>query len=142
MNQHLQPAHSSTNTQLNILQHHTTPYNILQHHNSTYYRKNKLSGKFSTLPGGTSNDHVAYQFTCREDDCQSSYIGFTTKTLNTRAKQHWYKSSSIHQHFVEAHQKPSQNILTNIIDHFKILYRNSDLFTLKIAESTREKCKV
>ena len=100
-----------------------------------YYRSSKLSGKFSTRPRGTSTDHVVYQFSCPEDDCQSSYIGFATNTLTTRAKQHWYKSSSIHQHFVEAHRKPSQDIPTNIIYNFKILYRNADVFTLKIAES-------
>ena len=74
---------------------------------------------------------LVYEFKCNQEGCNASYIGYTSNCLITRAKQHRYKGSKINEHFsVDHHCKPE-----NIFDSFKILYRNSDIRSTKIAEA-------
>ena len=94
-----------------------------------------LSSKFSTRNrSGTDDNHVVYQFDCPEDCCTQSYIGYTTLTIGARAKQHRYKPSKIHEHFRIEHNKSK---IDDISEHFKVLYRNHDVYSLRISEALK-----
>ena len=101
-----------------------------------YYKPYKISALFSTRPRTSTIDKsdVVYKFTCPEARCNSTYYGYTQNSLKKRVSEHRYKASSIYQHYVTDHNMlpPQQN---NLISHFEIVYANSDLISLKIAEA-------
>ena len=78
-----------------------------------YYRPNKLSSQFSTRVRAENVDrnNVVYNFTCGEDACNASYIGYTGQALVNRIKQHRSKSSSICKHYMYDHDKLPPPIL-------------------------------
>ena len=102
----------------------------------TYYKPYKLASQFSTrtasLPRNRS--HVVYQFSCSEDRCNATCVGYTTNPLLTRCKQHRFAFNSIYTHYTIDHSmiRPPAN---ELINHFSILYSNPDKLSLKIAES-------
>ena len=73
-----------------------------------------------------------YQFSCQEPDCKSSYIGYTTNAIDTRAQQHRFKPSKIHEHFGKEHHKTKVEDIKHCL---KILYKSDNLCDLKIAEA-------
>ena len=117
----------------NILEQHLKPIN----NNSkikiqSYFKANKISSQFSTRPKNADPCHVVYQFNCTEPGCKSSYIGYTTNTLKTRAYQHKFKPSKIQDHYEKDHL---QGKVENIEDKFKILFKSNSLCELRIAEA-------
>ena len=101
---------------------------------STYYKPKRLSSYFSlrTRRPESEAHGLVYQFTCTEEGCKASYIGYTMNTLMTRAKQHCYNGSKIFSHFSNDHStKPPKSITEN----FKILYRNSSSRQTRTAEA-------
>ena len=101
-----------------------------------FYKPFKLSSVFSTrtkLPENSRNN-VVYQYTCSQDRCKPSYVGYTTNALNVRVKQHRYKSSSIYQHLARDHSMLPP-IFDQFVKDFKILYSFQDSLTLRIAEA-------
>ena len=75
---------------------------------------------------------LVYKFSCNEDGCDASYVGYTMNCLITRAKQHKYNPSKIHEHFDTEHKsKPD----SSIIDGFSILYSNNKYKNNRIAEA-------
>ena len=99
-----------------------------------YYKPSKLASQFSLRPKRPklSTHKVVYQFTCPEVGCQASYIGYTTNTLETRAKQHRYSGSKIYCHFVDEHNIRPHSDLS---EAFSILYRDVNPHKIKIAEA-------
>ena len=101
-----------------------------------FFKPKKLSSLFSTrcrpLPLRTSN--VVYSFECPEENCQSSYIGYTTCELCRRCAQHRAKQSSINKHIVNFHglQLPDSQ---SFCDKFSIIARYNDPTKLKLAEA-------
>ena len=63
-----------------------------------YFKPFKLKSMFPTRPrkNAPHTSHVVYQFSCNLDGCNASYIGYTTCTMERRAKQHRYKGSGIY----------------------------------------------
>ena len=120
MNQHVLPAQNQGSVAL-----------------TTFYKPMKLSSKFSTRqrPSDAEKSSLVYQFLCPEQSCNDvAYIGYTNQRLITRVQQHRYSSSGICKHYMDMHndRPPVQN---ELINHFKILYRSSDLMSVKIAEA-------
>ena len=98
-----------------------------------YYKPRKMSSCFSLRPKRPELQRhgLVYQFQCNEDGCNSSYIGYTSNSLQTRARQHRYAGSKIFAHYdQDHHSKPG-----DISDQFSILYTNSDIRNVKIAEA-------
>lgn len=84
------------------------------------------------------SNYVVYQFTCPEDGCQASYVGYTTNTLLTRSTQHRSSPSKIFEHFLSDHDKlPPKNLNLS----FKVIYKNNNLRELKIGEAIVIKMK-
>ena len=101
-----------------------------------YFRPFKLSSLFSTRPTkcNSNKSHVVYQFSCTEDRCNATYVGYTTNSLLTRCKQHRYSSSSIYSHyFIDHNMSPPTS--DRLIDHFTIIYSSAEVMNLKIAEA-------
>jgi hypothetical protein len=101
---------------------------------SIYYKPRKLSSNFTTRPKKPmlEQHNVVYKFACIKESCEASYIGHTSNTVSTRAKQHKYSSSKICEHFKNEHdEKPDDGILNG----FHVLYRNSSIRHVKIAEA-------
>ena len=105
-----------------------------------YYKPKKLSSCFSlrTRKSDASNHGLVYQFSCQEDGCNASYVGYTMNSLKTRAQQHRYKPSKIHAHFINEHNRKP----TIILDSFSILYKNSSRRHTRIAEAVLIKEKM
>ena len=101
---------------------------------TAYFRPCKLSTKFSTRPQREEKkkSNVVYQFTCPEDGCQATYVGYTTNSLSQRASQHRFKPSKIFEHLRSDHNIAS---IPNLSDHFKIIHQNQSLIELRMAES-------
>ena len=99
-----------------------------------YYKPKKIESCFTTRTKTPETDkhNVVYQFSCPEDSCNASYIGYTTNTLLTRAKQHKYAPSKINKHYSEDHQKTPDN---SILQSFKVLYQDSDEINVRIGEA-------
>ena len=100
----------------------------------SYFKPTKLSSQFTTRDEVHSHDkhNVVYQFTCSEDGCNATYIGYTTNTLKMRMYQHKYKPSNIHYHLTTIHGvRPSNDIYSN----FNIITHCNDFHELRIAES-------
>jgi len=121
----------------NILSEHLVPVNEEESIKLIpYYKPTKLSSIFSTRPRKTELQkvNVVYQFTCQEDSCKASYIGYTTNTLEKRSSQHRYNPSSIYKHYLNDHNRP---VPSNSIfkPQFCVLYNYSNLCELKIAPS-------
>ena len=98
-----------------------------------FFKPSKLSSRFSLRERrpDNANHGLVYQFTCNEEGCNASYIGYTMNRLDVRAKQHKYSGSKIHEHYkIDHHAKPE-----NITDQFSILYRNNHIRYNKIAEA-------
>lgn len=108
---------------------------------SMYYKPQKLESLFSTRPkcADLSKSNVVYLYQCPEDGCQATYIGYTSNTLQIRANQHRSSyQSKIHEHFTTIHEKlPPKHIHNN----FKILYQNSNIKDVKLAECILIKTK-
>ena len=102
----------------------------------TYYRPNKISSQFSTRVRAESSDrtNVVYNFTCGENACNASYIGYTSQTLVNRIKQHKYKSSSICKHYMYDHDTMPPK-LPEFNNCFKIIYSSEHVINLKIVEA-------
>ena len=102
----------------------------------TYYRPNKISYQFSTRVRAESSDrtNVVYNFTCGENACNASYIGYTSQTLVNRIKQHKYKSSSICKHYMYDHDTMPPK-LPEFNNCFKIIYSSEHVINLKIVEA-------
>ena len=100
-----------------------------------YFKPFKLKSMFPTRPrkNAPHTSHVVYQFSCNLDGCNASYIGYTTCTMERRAKQHRYKGSGIHDHLKIDHEMST--IPNNIIDQFKVIHKSSDKINLRIAEA-------
>ena len=82
--------------------------------------------------------NVVYQFSCSEDACNASYIGYTAQRLENRIKQHRYKSSSICQHFMHEHDMlPTSN--SNFAECFEIVFSSENVRNLKIVEAIKIK---
>ena len=76
-----------------------------------------------------------YHFNCPQSSCnEASYIGYTNQKLATRVQQHRYISSGICKHYLDSHDErpPARD---ELIKYFRILYRSSDLMSVKIAEA-------
>ena len=99
-----------------------------------YYRPKKIETYFSTRPNKQTMErhNVVYQFTCNEESCNASYIGYTTNMLLTRAKQHKYAPSKINKHFNDAHQKSPTN---GMLENFNIIYQSNNEYDIRIAEA-------
>ena len=99
-----------------------------------YYKNKKLSQLFikNNLNKKEPTNHVVYQYTCNDDTCQRSYIGYTQTTLKQRLTVH-AQTGSILTHNMEKH---NNKIRTNdILKSTIILYRSSDKHNLQIAEA-------
>ena len=98
-----------------------------------YYRPKKIETCFSTRlrRPDMERHNVVYQFTCNEESCNASYIGYTTNMLLTRGKQHKYAPSKINKHFKDIHKKSPDN---TILEHFKIIYQGNNEYDIRIAE--------
>ena len=101
-----------------------------------YYKPNKISSLFSTRVRAENTDrsNVVYNFTCNEDACSASYIGYTAQTLVNRIKQHRYKSSSICKHYMHDHDKLPPP-LSEFKNSFKIIFSAEHVVNLKIVEA-------
>jgi len=91
---------------------------------------------FSTREKAADLDQTncVYKFQCEKDSCKANYVGLTTCTVLRRAKQHRYKPSNYHCHYVIDHEcavPPNETFLNN----FSILRTFSDKTKLKIAEA-------
>ena len=102
----------------------------------TYFRPYKMSACFSTRSRCLDRDRsrVVYRFLCPEPACNAAYIGYTTQTLITRAKQHRYRESSIFKHFDCEHKKAVPHI-SDFISNFSIAYSSHEKIKLKIVEA-------
>ena len=91
----------------------------------------------STAPTGSKemSTNVVYKFVCPEEMCKShikDYIGHTSTTIRRRFLAH-RNQGSIHQHFVDAHdRKPS---LQELIDNTSIIHKESRYGRLLISEA-------
>ena len=102
-----------------------------------YYKPYKLGSMFSTRPQKSvaSTVNVVYQFKCPEDSCNATYIGYTTKTVYARARQHTYHPSSIHRHLIESHGPSELPSIQDMNKNFEILHRYPDKKSLELAEA-------
>lgn len=110
---------------------------------SNYYKPTRLSSQFSLRPSKAplNSNSVVYNFSCPKPSCQAEYVGYTTNMLKTRATQHKYKPSKIHQHFVDSHDTLPK-IENDFLSNFKILYRTCNRRNLFLAEALLiRKCK-
>ena len=96
----------------------------------------KLLSQFNTRPKKDTlqQSHVVYRYKCLEDGCNTTYIGYTTCTLATRATQHKYKTSSIYKHSHESHSK-NPNQISDFSSNFEIIYKINEKLGLQIAEA-------
>lgn len=101
---------------------------------AVYYKPKKLSSNFTTRTKKPmlEQHNVVYKFDCIQESCEASYIGHTSNTVSTRAKQHKYSSSKICEHFKHEHDKKPDD---GILNGFSVLYRNSSIRHVKIAEA-------
>ena len=98
-----------------------------------FHKPTKLAASFTTRSKTNSDpDHIVYQFKCKESDCTSTYIGYTTNKLSERAYQHRFKPSKISEHLKKEHSLAKIN---DIKDCFTALYTSNEVLNLKIAES-------
>ena len=118
-----------------VLHRHVKPINhATEVKLALYYKPKKIGSIFSlrARQPDIRRHGVVYQFHCNQDSCNATYIGYTSNSLLTRASQHKYQPSKIHEHFVKDHStKPNQSI----IDNFTIMYSNPSIRNLKIAEA-------
>lgn len=101
----------------------------------SFFKPKKLSSCFSTRMLRQEHDsvNVVYQYTCYEDGCNATYIGYTTNTLRMRMTQHRYKPSKILEHMMSDHGV--ERLDNDIYNYFKILDRKCDFHDLRLAES-------
>ena len=88
---HVSSFKSDENKLKSIIQHHVKPLDQNAKVSvKAYFRPYKLSSAFSTRPPKCNNNksYVVYQFSCTEDRCNATYVGYTTNPLLTRCKQH------------------------------------------------------
>ena len=109
----------------------------------TYYKPCKISSHFSTRSraDNVNRVNVVYSFTCNENSCNDSYIGYTSQTLLNRIKQHKRHSSSICKHFMCDHDKVPPQSLDEFSDCFEILFSSENVLTLKIVEAIKIKAE-
>ena len=134
---HVSSFKSDENKLKSIIQHHVKPLDQNAKVSvKAYFRPYKLSSVFSTRPPKCNNNksYVVYQFSCTEDRCNATYVGYTTNPLLTRCKQHRYSSSSIYSHYFINHSMSPPPAIT-LIENFKIIYESPELINLKIAEA-------
>ena len=101
-----------------------------------YYKTKKLKNLLvknnPRKPILAEDHHVVYQYTCKEDRCNSidsKYIGYTTTTLKSRMVQH----KSIKSHLKKEHKR---NIgYKEILDNIKVIFRSPFVTDLLIAEA-------
>ena len=98
-----------------------------------YYKPKKLSSCFSLREkkADSVNHGLVYKFKCNADGCNATYIGYTMNTLTHRAKQHRYAPSKVFEHYAKEHQQKP----TDILDSFEIMYKNSSVKSIRIAEA-------
>ena len=103
-----------------------------------YYKPRKISSMFSTRRRRVADADrcdVVYQFSCSEDACNASYIGYTTQTLSNRIKQHRRSNSGICKHYIEDHSLETAPTYDELRGCFRVLFANNDDFALKIVEA-------
>ena len=107
-----------------------------------YYKPNKISSQFSTRVRAENTDrvNVVYSFSCSEDACNASYIGYTSQTLVNRIRQHKYQSSSICKHYMCEHNRLPP-AMSQFSQCFEIVYSSEYVKTLKIVEAILIKSK-
>ena len=137
MNSNMSSFNTDTNTLKTLCKNHVKTKENISLKISTYYKPQKLSSCFPIRPAKPTNlrSNVVYQFQCPEDNCQASYIGYTTNSLMTRCKQHRYCPSNIKSHYFFDHQNspvPATDLLINLL---KIIFSSNKVIDLKIAES-------
>lgn len=102
---------------------------------TAYFKPIKLKSCFPTRQRSETlqTSHVVYRFRCPRDGCNAAYIGYSSCALERRAKQHRYKGSSIHEHFLTDHntEPPPADLHNN----FEIIYKSHDVSSLRIAEA-------
>ena len=99
-----------------------------------YYKPYKISSLFPTRTRRNYVDRtdVVHKFSCNQDRCNSTYIRYSTNSLEKRISQHRYRDSSIYKHFVTDHDMlPPQ--LNSFVPLFEILYSNPERTRLQIA---------
>ena len=104
---------------------------------TTFYKPLKMSSKFNTIIRlcDAERSSLVYQFICPEPSCnEATYIGYTNQKLQTRVKQHRYISSGICKHYFDSHNNRPP-LPDQLIKYFKVLYRSSELLSVKIAEA-------
>ena len=106
-----------------------------------YYRPRKISSQFSTRvrSDGVGRANVVYSFSCNEDACNASYIGYTAQTLANRIKQHKYQSSSICKHYMHDHDKMPPRSFDTFANCFEIIFSSDEVRILKIVEAIKIK---
>jgi hypothetical protein len=118
----------------NIINDHLQPTPGVNLKLRMYYKPKRISNLFSnrlSLPDYDKHGLV-YNFSCPEDGCNASYIGYTANRLLVRMGQHKNKQSKIHSHLMEAHNKTPTD---DIFPHFKILYMDHSDYNVRTAEA-------
>ena len=107
----------------------------------TYYKPSKISTQFSTRSRADrlNRVNVVYSFTCNENSCNDSYIGYTSQTLLNRIKQHKRQSSSICKHFMYDHDKLPPQSIDKFAECFEIIFSSEYVKDLKIVEAIKIK---
>ena len=106
-----------------------------------YYKNNKTNNLImKNSPSDNSNDplkqhHLIYEFKCPIGECAHhnfTYIGMTTTTLSRRLTMH-KQDGTIKKHFADKHHLNLERL--HLDNNTKIIYKNSNYFKLKLAES-------
>ena len=100
-----------------------------------YYKNKRLKNlliKNNICENVEVDDFVAYKFTCNEEGCNTSYIGYTQNMVQQRMKQHIYKGSII-EHINKFHNKniDMEDILSNT-EIFKRGTKKRELVLLEV----------